>query len=370
MLESRRTWRIAAALLALATVGASPVASDPSPEALARLDGFALGLAEADRFAGVVLVARDGRILFKRAYGARDADGAAPAAADTRYDLASAGKMFTAVAILQQVAAGRLTLDTTVGAVLRDYRNRDFADRATVRQLLTHSGGAGGIELFGAENAGNRARARTVAEMVALHDDRPPLFPPGARQDYDNFGFVVLGRMVEVVSGEPFEAYLQRHVFGPAGMTRTGFVDCAARGPDIAAGTVLIEGERRSNCATQPARGFPAGGQVSTAGDMHRFVRALREGRLIPPALFEEATRTHLGFMGLGFFATDYGPDIPARDFRWGHGGSSDGACTDVRTYPATGETIIVLANRDPPGCFAIAGFLHRQWSARSGEAR
>ena len=79
------------------------------------------------------------------------------------------------------------------------------------------------------------------------------------------------------------------------------------------------------------------------------------------PALFSDATRTHREFMGLGFFATGYGPGIPRRDFRWGHGGSTDGACADVRTYPATGESIIVLSNRNAPACFDVANFLHAQ---------
>ena len=98
---------------------------------------------------------------------------------------------------------------------------------------------------------------------------------------------------------------------------------------------------------------------------MYLFVRALQRGTLLPPTLFAEAIKTQRQFMGLGFFATGYGPGIPARDFRWGHGGSSDGACTDVRSYPVTGETIVVLANRDAPGCFAVSNFLHRQYSAR-----
>ncbi|ASR43169.1 hypothetical protein BEN78_07015 [Xanthomonas citri pv. mangiferaeindicae] len=68
--------------------------------------------------------------------------------------------------------------------------------------------------------------------------------------------------------------------------------------------------------------------------------------------------------MGLGFFATDYGDGVPARDFRWGHGGSADGICTDLRTYPKTGETVIVLANVDAPHCYAVAGVLHAQWAA------
>jgi D-alanyl-D-alanine carboxypeptidase len=72
--------------------------------------------------------------------------------------------------------------------------------------------------------------------------------------------------------------------------------------------------------------------------------------------------------MGLGFFATEYGPGYPKRNFRWGHAGSADGICTDVRTYPVTGETIIALSNTDVPGCFEVTNFLHRQWEIRHKE--
>lgn len=332
----------------------------PDAVALARLDGFLTGLTEADRFSGVVLVGHGDAVLFERAYGKSDAEAEAMLTVDSRFNLASAGKMFTAVAILQQIAAGRLTLDTRVGEVLTGYRNRAFADTVTIRHLLTHSAGAGTIELFGVENAANRARARSHAQMVALHDDRPPGFPPGSQQEYDNFGFVVLARIVEVVSGEEFEAYLARHVFAPAGMTRTGFVDCSERAPDLAVGYELFEGRRRSSCETAPVRGFGAGGEVSTARDMYRFMRALQRGELIPPALFAEATRTHRMFMGLGFFATDYGPTTPLRDFRWGHGGAHPGISIDIRAYPVTGEIVVVLTNRDPPAAHPAADFLHR----------
>lgn len=338
---------------------AAAAEAPPDAIALARLDGFVSGLAAADRFAGVVLVAHQDDILFEQAYGRIDEQAEAEATIDTRYNLASAGKMFTSVAILQQVAAGRVNLDTTVGEVLPGYRNRDFAETVTVRHLLTHTAGAGGVDLFGTENAANRARVRTHAEMVALHDDRPPAFPPGSQQEYDNFGFVLLGRMVEILSGEEFEAYVRRHIFEPVGMTRTGFVDCAERASDLAPGYQTIGGERRPNCGSAPARGFAAGGQVSTARDMFRFMRALQTGRLIPPALFAEAIRTHRAFMGLGFFATDYGPAIPLRDFRWGHGGMHPGINADIRAYPATGEIVVVLANRDGPVAHQVAGFLH-----------
>lgn len=341
----------------------APAVAEPrrSPDAatLARLDGLLTRLTTADTFSGVVLIAHGDDILFERAYGRIDANAEANATIDTRYNLASAGKMFTGVAILQQIAAGRLTLDTKVGEVLTDYRNRAFADNVTIRHLLTHSAGAGDIELFGRENAANRARARSHAQMVALHDDRPPAFTPGTQQEYGNFGFVVLGRIVEILSGQDFESYVEEHIFRPAGMTRTGFVDCAARAPDLAVGYEMFEGARRSNCETAPLRGFAGGGEVSTARDMFRFMRALQTGRLLPPVLFAEATRTHRQFMGLGFFATNYGPGIPLRDFRWGHGGAHPGISTDIRAYPVTGEIVVVLTNRDPPTAHPVADFLH-----------
>lgn len=338
--------------------------------AVAQLDGFALGLAQAERFSGVLLVAKDGEILLERAYGKRDARHDHANTINTRFNLASAGKMFTAVAVLQQVAAGRLSLDTTVGEVLKDYPNRDFASQVTIRQLLTHTAGAGDIDLFGIENVKNRQSVRSVAEMVSLHADRAPAFPPGSKQEYGNFGHVVLGRMVEVLSGQAFEAYLQDRIFRPLGMHHTAFADCTVKADDIAVGYVESEGERKSNCETLPHRGFPAGGQVSTARDMLTFVEALGTGKLFPPSLFQEAIRPQREFMGLGFFATEYGPGYPKRNFRWGHAGSADGICTDIRTYPVTGETIIALSNADIPGCFEVSSFLHRQWEIRHAEGK
>jgi CubicO group peptidase (beta-lactamase class C family) len=335
--------------------------------ALARLDGFALGLTEVERFSGVVLVARDSHVLFDKAYGKRDAKGSDQVTVDTRFNLASAGKMFTSVAVLQQIAAGRLSLDTHVGEVLKNYPNQRFADTVTVRQLLTHTSGAGDIDLFGVENAANRARVHSVADMLALDDRRPPTFEPGTKLVYDNFGYVVLGRMVEVLSGEDYESYVRQHIFKPAGMTHTGFVDCITRASDLAVGYATVNGKHVSNCEVLPSRGFPAGGEVSTANDMYRFVLALQAGKLIPHALFAEATRTYREFMGLGFFATGYGPGKPVSDFRWGHGGSAAGICVDVRTYPHTGETVIVMSNSNPPDCYPVANFLHQHHAPVKG---
>lgn len=358
---------MALAMLALRQPVLARESTAPDALALAELDGFSLGLETADQFSGVVLVAHQGKIVFHNAYGRRDEKSEALNLPNTRFNIASAGKMFTSTAILQQIAQHRITLDTRVGEVLTDYPNKVFANTVTVRHLLTHTSGAGDVDLFGADKAGNRARVHSVAEMIALDGNRPPAFTPGSQQVYGNFAFVILGRMVEVLSGENFEAYIQRHIFDPAGMRHTGFVDCTERSDDMAVGYVSLDGVREPNCRTLPFRGFPAGGQVSTAEDLFRFMQALQSGILLPKALLQEATRTQREYMGLGFFATGYGPGIPTRDFRWGHGGSADGICADVRTYPQTGETVIVLANRDAPSCFAPANFLHDRWNRNHG---
>lgn len=357
-----RISRMAALSVASALAATAPVQPPRGPDAisLARLDGFALGLTQAERFSGVVLVGQDDRIIFEKAYGRLDEADGRQATTNTRYNLASAGKMFTTVAMLQQVAAGRAKLETKIGDVLKGYPNRAMA-RATVRQLLTHTSGAGDIALFGVENAANRARAQTVADMVALHADRAPAFEPGTKQEYGNFAFVLLGRMVEVLSGQDYETYLARHVFEPAKMTRTGFENCNTREPDLAVGYATVNEKRVSNCETQPSRGFPAGGQVSTARDMFLFMSAVRAGKLVPLPLLAEATKPYREFMGLGFFATDHGPEYAPEDFRWGHAGSSEGVCTDVRYYPQTGQTVVVLTNQNPPACFPVANFPHEQ---------
>lgn len=345
-------WRLSTAIALLAS--AAPASSQsvpstpPAPIAVQELDGFVTGLALGDRFSGVVLVARDGRVLLERAYGKRDAQAAGQATVATRYNLASAGKMFTAVAVWQQIAAGKLKLDTKVGSVLKDYPNKKFRN-VTVRQLLNHSAGAGDIALFGAGSADNRARYRTPAEMIAAFGTRAPAFKPGSRQQYGEYGHVVLGRMVEVVSGEPFDGYLARHLFAPAGMTRTDATPCAMPTPDMAVGYANVAGRRQRNCATQPAAGFPSGWQVTTASDMLRFMIALGQGKLIPAALLAQATAPAAGGLGLGFAATDAE--------RWGQVGVGDGMCADIRTYSARKDVVVVLANRNAPICSVIADY-------------
>ena len=348
---------------------ASVSSTDLSPELIA-LDEKAQRYANEGQFSGVVLVAKGGFVLFERAYGVRDAMTGEPSRIGTRYNLASGGKMFTAVAILQQVAAGKASLDDPVRDFLPDYPNPVLGN-ATLRQLLTHQAGAGDVdELFGIENVENRVSMRSADAIISRLGDRAPVHAPGADQRYGNYGHVILSRIVERLSGLSFEDYVHKNIFAPAGMKQTGFFECDDMLELGAVGYVPDQSEPIVNCRTLPTKGFGAGGQWSTARDMWLFVRALEQGKLLPRALFEEATNTQKNWSGLGFFATDYGKGVPLRDFRWGHGGSADGICTDTRHYPRTGETVITLSNSPAPTCFDVAATLHEAYAANHEVAR
>ncbi len=342
-----------------------------TPEALSRLDAYVRGVAATSQFSGVILVARDGEVIFARAYGDRDEKTGDPLTLDTRFDLASAGKMFTATAILQQIAQGKLSLQNRIGDILTDYPNAAMRN-ATIYQLLTHTAGAGETNaLFYPDCLYWRGSEPSVSDIVALYADRDPTHPPGTKQEYSNHGLMLLGRVVEVLSGEDYRSYVQNHIFRPAGMDAAHANDpCRIDDSRQAISYVAVANERVPNCFTVLDGGWPAGGQLFSADDILRFVIALERGELgVPKAIFDEATTPASGGFGLGFFATDYGKEYLPRDLRWGHGGQLYEQCTDVRTYAATGETIITLSNKGNPVCFRVAAFLHEDWKVRNAPA-
>ncbi len=107
--------------------------------------------------------------------------------------------MFTSVAVLQLVEAGKIDLDAPFGKYLTAYPNAEMA-KVTIRQLLNHRGGTGDIGILGREDGANRARVRTIADIVQLNGTRGPDFPPGTKEDYSNYGFILLGAVIEKVA--------------------------------------------------------------------------------------------------------------------------------------------------------------------------
>ncbi|TNJ35646.1 serine hydrolase domain-containing protein [Arenimonas terrae] len=318
--------------------------------AVAGLAQRARELAEADRFSGAWLVARDGRILGQAAHGLADRRAKTANTLDTRFRFGSAGKMFTAVAVLQLVEAGTLSLDGTVDDYLQGYPNRDVA-RVTLRQLLTHTGGTGGIDIFGPEFAANRRALRTHADYLEHHGARGVAFAPGTKVDYSNYGYVLLGAILENASGKDYYTLLEEKVFAPAGMTRTGAEPESAR----VEGRALAyrrEGDAWVDAAdTLPWRGMAAGGGYTTVGDLLKFAQALADGKLLSPEMFRQATTPQMAenWYGFGFITVGEGPLR-----RFGHGGDADGMNADFRVFPESGWVLVSLSHFDPPAAYRL----------------
>lgn len=316
---------------------------------VAALDARLAAQAADDRFAGVVLLRRGDAVLLERAVGFADADGAVPITPDTRFGIASMGKMFTAVAVMQLVEAGKLDLHAPLRTYLPDYPNAALAG-ATLHQLLTHTAGAGDIFVDYAPPLPTRA---TPAEYVRALGARAPDPAPGGEWRYANYGFVLLGRVVEVASGEPYFDYLARHVFAPAGMTRTG--------PDGGSAYARTRGEGGlgwvGDAPSRADAASPAGGVRSTARDLDAFVRALRAGTLLSPVSVATLTEGKVD-MPFGRYAYGFKEHVRAGVRTFGHGGSAPGHVGRLDHYPEADVTLVVLTAMDPPYADRIADFV------------
>lgn len=315
----------------------------PGDGALRAATNIASRLAARDAFAGSLIVARGGRRLVARSWGLADPGSRKPMTLDTPMFLASAGKMFTGVAVLQLVDAGKVDLDAPLGKYLTDYPNKDMA-AVTIRQLLTHRGGSGDIGILGREDGANRARVRTIADIVELNGTRGPEFAPGTKDDYSNFGFILLGAVIEWVTGTSYYDYVAEHIFKPAGMRNAGFPDRDhLQGVAVGYTTFLgAETKLLPNLDVLPWRGASAGGGVASPNDMLRFFNALKAGKLLSPAMLKLATAPgDTPWYGMGFVAQ--GGERPS----WGHGGMSYGMDVALHTHPKNDTTFICMAARD-----------------------
>jgi CubicO group peptidase (beta-lactamase class C family) len=302
------------------------------------------------RFSGVVLVARGHEVLFQEAYGAQSIQPEHRTTISTRFCIGSMGKMFTAVAILQLVQQGHLKLADTVATLLPAYPNAALARQVTVEHLLTHSGGTG--DFFGPEYEKHKAELKTPFDYIRIFGAREPAFTPGSRWGYSNFGFILLGAIVERVTGSPWEACLDERVFRVAGMTSTS---ASASQSDTAS---PCTGAGATGLRALPYYvGSPAGGGYSTSDDLHCFGVALTEGRLLDA--------THLALFTQ--------PRIPAGTANWslglrvttrngatwfGHGGGAPGVNADFAIYPAADYRTVVLSNRGHPSAVNVADYI------------
>ena len=307
------------------------------PELARRLGTSVDSLAKAGQFSGVVVLAKNGAPVFQHAYGMADRERGVANDLETAFNLGSINKVFTQIAILQLRAAGKLDPDSTLAKYWPDYPNKEVARRVTVRQLMRHTSGIGG-DIFDSPTGGTRHDVRSLKDYLALFVNEPPQFEPGTSNAYSNAGYVVLGLLIERLSGQDYYAYVRDHILEPAGMTYTGsfFVDSlplnTAIGYTTGSENAPPGAPVHPNTQELPGRGSSAGGGYSTAQDLIKFVQALRERR-IPNGL-----PAGLGIAG-------------------GSGGINGVVDGDL----PGGYDLVVLANLDPPAAERLAR-MTREW--------
>lgn len=297
-------------------------------------------LAAHGNFSGVVLIAKDGVTVLERRHGFANVAARTPHTLDTRFSLASAGKLFTATAVAMLVQQRRLQLSDTIGRYLSELPPQ-VANRVTVGQLLTHTSGLG--ELGPRFDTLSFTRAR---DYIPFFRDTTLAFAPGTSWEYSNRGYVVLGAIVEAVTGLSFEKFLSQSILRPLGMRRTTFLSPTQLEPGDAIGYTryptirggFVSGPRRPNTPIME-RGSPAGGIYSSAADLLRFAEALRTNRLGGAApsdsIFSMTT------------AEEYGLMVSPDKLAFGHGGGHPGVSANVQVFPLTGYSVVLLSNYD-----------------------
>lgn len=323
-------------------------------------------LAALDAFSGTVLLAKDGNEIFNGVYGMASKAYNVPIRRDTKLNIASVGKMFTAIAIGQLAEKRKLSFSDAVGKHLTDYPNQDVAQKVTIHHLLTHSSGLG--DTYGPKYPCVKVALRDVKDWFQLfvNNPKPLAFTPGEKWQYSNAGFILLGAIIEKVSGENFFEYIRNHIFRPAGMINTDYYEADIDVANLATGYTNYEdlgedqlefhlGQRRNTSLYGGAKGGPTGGASSTIEDLLRFSNAFWSYKLLSKQSVDLMTSRKI--FGRKYDASDtywgYGFELESVDGKRiiGHGGGDLGVSSGVRWFPDSGNyTFIVLSNYDRGG--------------------
>jgi D-alanyl-D-alanine carboxypeptidase len=298
-------------------------------EAVAAMKPYLDALVQRDLFSGTVLLARGNETLFLESYGMANKDFNIPNTTDTKYNIGSINKIFTQVALMQLRDAGKIDFTKTLRTYLPDYPS-PVADRITIQQLLQHSSGLG--DIFGpAYRDMPKDHLRGLGDYLPLFVDKPLEFEPGSSNRYSNAGYVLLGLVIETLSGQTYDDYVRTKIFAPLGMNDTAAYESDAIVPKRAVNyTRDDDGVMRTNIHMRPGRGSSAGGGYSTVMNLLRFTRDAR--KVLSPAAFHQMIGDDPGV---------------------GWAGGSPGVNGVIEL--GGGYTIIVLANYDPPAAEEVA---------------
>ena len=322
----------------------------------------------AEAFSGVVVVQRGDDMRFEGACGYANRPWNVPNAVGTRFRIASISKMFTAVAVLQLIDDGELRMDASVVDCL-GLEQTSIPRGATVYHMLTMTSGiADWFEESGDWKEDWAALCRDhPIYLFRRNEDYLPLFlhePPvarvGEKYQYNGAGYILLGLIIEHVSGMSYADYVRRNVFDRARMARSDFVALDDVAPEVAEGYVPVKDPCgqvvawQKNIYSTTPEAAADGGATSTAGDLVRFSQALREGLLLSPALTEamltpqvlQCEERHRGYTWRYGYGNSFILGQGGRVVRWGHTGEEDGVSCRLYHYPGDDLDVAILGNQ------------------------
>jgi CubicO group peptidase (beta-lactamase class C family) len=311
------------------------------------LDNYLNDIVNAGWFQGAVLVAHNGKVLISKGYGMADAAHGTPNSAQTRFRLASVTKQFTAAAIMILQARGKLNVQDAICTYLPDCP--DAWRDVTIQHLLTHTSGLPNYTDFMTYEP-SQMQPATPDQLIARFRDQPLLYPPGTTYFYENSDYVLLGRIIEQVSGQSYADFLHDAIFAPLQMRDSGVATGLGGGPGYAVGYSSV-GAPATPLDTSTL--FSAGSVYSTVEDMYRWDQALYTDALLPAAL-----RSQMFTPFLRDYAFGWKVDRPGDRLRISHPGLIDGFATYIARYPDDHLTVIVLGNLDSADAAGIGDYL------------
>ena len=307
------------------------------------------GAYTSNGFHGVVLVAKGNQVLYQKAYGLADFDKKVPHTVNTVFKTESVGKMFTAVSIMQLVEQKKLRLDQTVKELLPELVVKN-ADKITIHHLLNHTSG---LKSPWDHPQWSFKKAYTKAEQQKMVTEVPLAFDSvGKEMYYSNSGYFILAWILEKKSGMPFDAYFQKHIFDPLGMKATRHLNDTVMPANGAVPYQVLNSKRYTvTDFTLGAKASGAGGWVSTAGDLYRFMLGLYTNQIIRPETFK-VMRTANGtapaqdkFRFYAYGMEQYHNTYIASTDMFGHNGGGAGFSIDGFVDPATGYIVTSCTN-------------------------
>jgi CubicO group peptidase (beta-lactamase class C family) len=324
---------------------AEPVAKLTDDQMARELDAFISKLADADVFSGAALLAKDGKVIYKKAFGMANKDFNAPNRVDTKFNLGSMNKMFTSVAIAQLVERGKISFDDPLAKFLPEFPSKEAAEKIKIKHLLCHTAGLGSY--FNSKfMESSRARFRTTNDFMELAKDEKLAFEPGTSWRYSNTGMLVLGAVIEKATGQSYYDYIRENIYKPAGMINSDCYDLDRVNPNLAVGyekDYTDDGVRfRNNIFSHVIRGGAAGGGYSTVEDLMRFDVALRSNKLVGAEYVKLllSPKPELKSPDYG-----YGFQIDRENQVAGHGGGFEGISSNLDMFLNSGYTAVVLSN-------------------------